>query len=87
MPRKPLSKDQKAKMQSARKTTAQAREAALEALQANAQFTHPKFWVKVAAEVQDAVVKAIKKAQRAGKQAEIVRLEKKIEKLKREVSS
>jgi hypothetical protein len=85
MPRKPLTKDQKAKMQNARKTTAEDRQAALEALQANAQFVHPKLWTKVDPEVQDAVVKAIKKAQRGAKKAEIARLQKKIMKLEAEI--
>jgi hypothetical protein len=41
MPRGPITKAQVAKMQAARKTTAQDRQAALEALQGNAQFTTP----------------------------------------------
>ena len=85
MPRGPLSKEQKAKMQSARKNTAQHREAAFAALEANDQFTHPKFWAKVATEVQDAVAKAIKKAQRGAKKAEIARLQKKIAKLEADI--
>jgi TRAP-type C4-dicarboxylate transport system substrate-binding protein len=85
MPRGPIPKSQIAKMQAARKTTAQDREKALAALADNAQFTHPKFWAKVAPEVQDAVVKAIKKAGRAAKKAEIARLQKKIEKLEAEI--
>jgi hypothetical protein len=85
MPRKPLTKEQKSKMQSARKTTKQDREAALAALAGNAQFTHPKFWVKVAPACQDAVLAAIRKAQRAAKQAEIARLQKKIAQLEAEI--
>ena len=84
MPRKPLSKDQKAKMQSARKATKQDREAAFAVLEANAQFIHPKFWAAVAPEVQEAVLKAIRKAQRAAKKAEIERLKRKIEALEAE---
>jgi len=85
MPRKPLPRDQVVKMQAARRTTAQDREAAMAALQANAQFVHPKFWAKVDPEVQDAVVKAIRKAQRGVKKAEIARLQKKIERLQAEI--
>jgi|GEM_PF-5206211 len=85
MPRKPLGKDQKAKMQAARKTTARDRQAALETLKSNAQFVHPKLWVKVAPEVQEAVLKAIRRAQRGARQAEIARLQKKIEKLQAEM--
>jgi cell division protein FtsB len=85
MPRGSLSKEQKVKMQSARKTTAQDRLAATKALQSNAQFTHPKFWAKVGTGTQDAVVKAIKKAQRTAKQAEIDRLRKRITTLEAEM--
>ena len=84
MPRKPLTKDQKTKMQSARKATKQDREAAFEALESNVQFIHPKFWAAAAAEVQEAVLKAIRKAQRAAKKAEIERLRKRIEALEAE---
>ena len=85
MPRGPLSSDHKLKMQSARKTTSQDREAAFAALETNAQFTNPKFWARVSTECQDAVVSAIRKAQRSEKKAEIDRLRKEIEKLEAEV--
>jgi hypothetical protein len=42
-------------------------------------------WVKATPELQEAVAKAIRKAQRASKKAEIARLEKRIKKLKAEV--
>jgi TRAP-type C4-dicarboxylate transport system substrate-binding protein len=85
MPRGPLSDDQKAKMQSARKTTAQDREAAFSALESNAQFTNPTFWARVSTECQDAVLEAIRKAQRSEKKAEIERLRATLAELEAEV--
>jgi hypothetical protein len=85
MPRGPLSDDQKAKMQSARRTTAQDRQAAQAALETNVQFTDPKFWARVSREFQEEVLAAIRKAQRSEKKAEIERLRKKIEELEAEV--
>ena len=85
MPRKPLTKDQKARMQSARKATAQEREAAFAALESNPQFAHPKFWAKVAPECQDDVVRAIRKAQKGAKKAEIERLKAKVAELEAEM--
>ncbi len=82
--RGPLSDDQKAKMQSARKTTAQDRQAAQAALETNVQFTDPKFWARVSPEFQDEVLAVIRKAQRSEKKAEIERLRKEIEKLEAE---
>ena len=81
MPRGPLTDAQKAKMQQARKATGKQRDAALSALEANSQFTNPKFWAQVAPEFQDEVVKAIRKSQRQVKKAEIARLQAKIEQL------
>jgi len=81
MPRGPLPKAQKEKMQAARKTVAKDRESALKALEANTQFTHPKFWAAVDPEKQEEVLKAIRKAQRGAKKAEVARLMKKVAKL------
>jgi hypothetical protein len=72
--RGPLTDDQKAKMQSARKSTAEEREAAQAALETNVQFTNPTFWARVSPEFQEEVLAAIRKAQRSEKQAEIERL-------------
>ena len=85
MPRGPLSKDQKAKMQSARKATAQDREAGFSALESNAQFINPKFWAKVSTECQDEVIRAIRKARRSEKKAEIEFLKQRIAELEAEV--
>lgn len=81
MPRGPLSDEQKAKMQEARKSTSHEREAAFAILESNSQFTNPKFWERVATEFQDEVMAAIRKAQRALKKEEIARLKAKIEAL------
>jgi len=83
--RGPLTDDLKAKMQSARKTTSQDREAAFSALESNAQFTNPKFWARVAPEAQDEIVSAIRKAQRSEKKAEIERLRATLAELEAEV--
>ena len=85
MPRGPLSDGQKAKMQSARRTTAQDREAAFTALGTNAQFTNPKFWARVDPEFQQDVLAAISKAQRSEKKAEIERLRATLAELEAEV--
>lgn len=85
MPRVPLSPDHKARMQQARKTTRRDRDAALAALAANSQFTHPKLWSRVHPDVQDKVLAAIRKAQRAAKKTEIARLQAKLTKLQAEL--
>ncbi len=85
MPRGPLSDDQKAKMQEARKSTSQEREAALSILESNSQFTNAKFWTRVSTEFQDEVMAAIRKAQRALKKDEIARLKAQIEALESDI--
>jgi hypothetical protein len=85
MPRRPLSDDQKEKMQEARKSTSLEREAAFAILESNSQFTNSKFWERVATEFQDEVVGAIRKAQRALKKDEIARLKAKIEELESDI--
>lgn len=85
MPRGPLSGDQKARMQEARKSTSLEREAAFSILESNSQFTNPKFWTRVATEFQDEVIAAIRKAQRSLKKEEIARLKAKIEELESDI--
>ncbi len=84
MPRGPLSADQKLMMQSARKSTAQDREAAFAALESNAQFTNPKFWARLPTECQDAVLEAIRKAQRNERRAEVEFLKQRLTELEAE---
>jgi hypothetical protein len=72
-------------MQDARKSTGQEREAALQILESNSQFTNPKFWTRVSTEFQEEVVAAIRKAQRALKKDEIARLKAQIEALEADV--
>jgi TRAP-type C4-dicarboxylate transport system substrate-binding protein len=84
MPRRPLSDEQKEKMQEARKSTSQEREAAFAILESNSQFTNPKFWERVSTEFQDEVLAALRKAQRALRKDEIARLKAKIEELELE---
>jgi hypothetical protein len=85
--RGPLADELKVKMQSARKSTAQEREAAQAALETNVQFTNPKFWARVSPELQQEVITAIRKAQRSEKQAEIERLRGMLAELEAEASA
>jgi len=75
MPKGKLSGDRKEKMQAARRKTLADRQAAAEAIASNPQFTEAKFWKNIDTQVTDAVVKAIKRGQKAAKLAEADALE------------
>jgi len=74
MPRGQLTAKEKAAMQKARVETKQARAAALECLRSNAQFVNPKFWKAVDAELAEAVLDAIRKAEDTRRKKRIAQL-------------
>ena len=85
MPRGPLSTKQKEAMQTARKKTQSERDDALEALETNPQFVNFKMWKKVNPALQEAVKKAITKAQKNEKLERIRKLQNEIDKIQGEL--
>ena len=84
MPRQ-LTAAEKEAMPAARIRTRKERQAAREALATNPQFTNPKFWVSIDADVLGGIEKAMEKAKRAIKAQKITDLEKQIAQLREQL--
>ena len=79
--RGPLTPEQKGVMQAARTVARDQVEAGLKVVAENKQFTNPKFWARVNPDLSAEVAKAISKASKLGKKAEVAKLEKKLAEL------
>ena len=85
MPRRKLTEAEKERMQKARREARRQKDEAIELLERNPQFQHPKFWMSVDYKIVEEVREAMEKARTSQAKTRIKELEKELAELKSDV--